>query len=572
MRFDTFGQAARHWGLRLLGALGAAWLVLPAHPAAAAGDVPIVVERYDALIPEGDVAAVLRGRFDEHLRAQMPGQVKPVPGRATWYRLRLVDEWLSPHEPVLVISDANDLTVHAFEPPDYAGAEYSVYRTDSAQGHARRVLVIPLPHGLQADAPILLRMDASTAVAHEMRVTDMESAQEQELTQARIDLTWPVLHMALLLAALVCLRVNRPRPWLLFMALMASIVLASAYKSGLGFEFWPSNLLAPLGIKANILTAMLVIIFALALTHELLELPHCAPRLAQACKVFMMPLALVAGACVLPLPAIYLLDAASLLLLLSMLLLWASGVVCWRRGQQGAAVFTLAWTPAVAIMTMRTVDLLAKMPTSPVFGWIQGISFAFASLGMLYLLTNARTGHARRCLGDRESHECDTLTGTLTRSATFGHLRTQFLEARLRRHALSIVFVELDPVVCARARPHGRSALDACLCALLPPIGAELRHNDVVGRYGDDCFLIVLPGADAVVAHGIAERIVRRVADLSVRCAADSLSLAVHVGTAAQDESMTTPDALIARIDCACMQGSHAPLGASAPSLVSTLF
>ena len=522
--------------------------VLPL-PAAEAG-VPIVVERYDAAIGSADAAAVMRGDYDDHLQPESAASVMPSHRSTNWYRVRLVDDWLSPHEPALVISEANDVVVHAYAPPDYAGAEYSVYRSDGSRGRARRVLIVPLMNGWRAATPLYLRMDSATATAHALSVTDMATAQEAELAQARYDIIWPVVQIALLLAALGVLRPWRRRIHLLFFAQTLGIAVATLYKSGVGFEYWPLSLLAPLGIKANAIAAAATTIAALALAREYLDLPRRSPRLALVNLVAAGLFALFAAACLLPLPwpDWRFVSTLAAMMLFGLGLVWFGGAASWLRGRRGAAYFVAGWTPVVLAMTVRMFCLVAQTP-SP--AWLtEALSPLFALLTLVLLHALA----LRMCsstVAAADTHERDVLTGALARSATFARLREAFLDARTRRRPLSILSIETSAALRERAQPHGRGAVDACLQAVMACLIEELRDEDVVGRHGDDRLLVVLPGIDHAGAQTIAQRVARRVADRTVRIGGEPVAIAIDVGAASLDEDVIAPDILIVRADAA---------------------
>ena len=86
---------------------------------------------------------------------------------------------------------------------------------------------------------------------------------------------------------------------------------------------------------------------------------------------------------------------------------------------------------------------------------------------------------------------------------------------RARGLPISVLFIDLDHFKQINDT-YGHAAGDACLAAIIPPIQAELRQSDVIGRYGGEEFVVILYGADAAAAHPIAERICRRVAELRI--------------------------------------------------------
>lgn len=511
--------------------------------------VPIVVERYDAAIGPRDAAAVLRGDFDEHLCAEAAATVTPSHRSTTWYRVRLADDWLSPHEPALVISEASDIVVHAYAPPDYADAEYSVYRSDGGRGRARHVLIVPLMNGWRAATPVYLRIDSATAAEHELSVTDMATAQETELAQARFDIVWPITQIAVLLAALAVLRPWRQRVHLLFFGQTLGIAIATLYKSGVGFEYWPLDLLAPLGIKANALTVAATTAMALLFVREFVDLPRRAPALARANVVVAGFLLLFAIACVLPLPWAdwLLMSTLATMMLFAMTLTWSSGIVGWLRGQRNAVFYVAGWTPASFAMILRTLSLLAQTP-SPT--WLTSIMPALFTLFTLVLLHGlALRSCASSGIVAIDTRERDALTGALSRSATFAHLREAFVDARSRHRPLSILSIETSAALRERAQPHGRGVVDACLQTVMACLDEELRGEDIVGRHGDDRLLVILPGIDLAGAQSIAQRVARRVAERTVHIGGECVGVATDVGVAGLEDDMVAPDALIARAD-----------------------
>lgn len=529
-----------------------------------AAGVPIVVERYEAAIGDAQLPQLLRGEFDDHLVAESPEKITPSHHGTTWYRLRLVRDWISPHAPVLAISDANDMIVRAYVPPDYAGAEYSIYHADNARGFARRILVVSLPSAWRSGTPVYLRIDSATAVEHEFVVTDTAAAQDEELAQMRRDTVWPVVQIALLLAALMFFNPLRDRTGALFLAQTFCIALATSYKSGLGFEYWPFNLLAPLGIRANALAADCVMMLALAFARRFLDLARHAPLLGRASFALTAVLAAFAAACILPvpLPNWLLMSLLAPVMWASMALLVACGIVCWRCGQRGAAMFVLAWTPITLVFSVRAAGLILQTASPTVLGGLQSLAFLVVSLGLLRALALRMVGgplarHSRAGVHDR-----DALTGAFNRSATFAHLRSEFVDARSKRRPLSVLSIEIDRELRERVGKHGRGAIDECMCAAMGPLIEELRGNDAIGRYGDDHFLVTLRGVDVDDARMIAQRIARRVGEVSVHVAGEAVRLKIHVGVAALGGDMMTPDALVSR---AAADGAAAAAGRSAP-------
>jgi diguanylate cyclase (GGDEF)-like protein len=111
--------------------------------------------------------------------------------------------------------------------------------------------------------------------------------------------------------------------------------------------------------------------------------------------------------------------------------------------------------------------------------------------------------------------QTDPLTGVLNRRSLIERLDAACLRARARNLPISVLFLDLDHFKLINDT-FSHAAGDACLAGIIPPIQAELRQSDVIGRYGGEEFVVILYGADAVAAHPIAERICRRVAEIRI--------------------------------------------------------
>jgi diguanylate cyclase (GGDEF)-like protein len=86
---------------------------------------------------------------------------------------------------------------------------------------------------------------------------------------------------------------------------------------------------------------------------------------------------------------------------------------------------------------------------------------------------------------------------------------------------------------------------------VIGPIAGELRQGDALGRYGGEEFLILLPGAGAADAEIVAERIRKRVQEMSMIVSGMRIGLTVSLGVAAVDTEVAIPDDLIERADAA---------------------
>jgi diguanylate cyclase (GGDEF)-like protein len=153
--------------------------------------------------------------------------------------------------------------------------------------------------------------------------------------------------------------------------------------------------------------------------------------------------------------------------------------------------------------------------------------------------------------------QTDPLTGVLNRRALVERLELACTRARTRGLPIALLFIDLDHFKQINDS-YGHPAGDACLAAIIPPIQAELRQSDVIGRYGGEEFVVILSSASATVAHVIAERIRERVASTLVAGFGLPIRLTCSIGVAASDTLNVWGENLIARADDAVYAAKRA--------------
>lgn len=114
--------------------------------------------------------------------------------------------------------------------------------------------------------------------------------------------------------------------------------------------------------------------------------------------------------------------------------------------------------------------------------------------------------HYRSMMALQQLSEHDALTGTLNRRSM--HDKAQhLLDATLQR-GLPATLVMVDADHFKRINDEfGHQTGDAVLCHLVSRIRQHMRSDDLLGRFGGEEFVLLLPGVDAREAEEIAERI-----------------------------------------------------------------
>lgn len=164
-----------------------------------------------------------------------------------------------------------------------------------------------------------------------------------------------------------------------------------------------------------------------------------------------------------------------------------------------------------------------------------------AALGSRQLLRRLR--HMEEEL--RQAALTDVLTGIANRRALFDRLTDEV--ERLRRYPdqpLSIILLDLDEFKAINDR-FGHATGDEVLVRVARTVLGVVRKTDVVGRYGGEEFLVILPNVGIVGARDVAERVRRAVEQLTWTQPGLRLTVSGGVSEASGEE----PDRLIDAAD-----------------------
>lgn len=126
----------------------------------------------------------------------------------------------------------------------------------------------------------------------------------------------------------------------------------------------------------------------------------------------------------------------------------------------------------------------------------------------------------------------DKLTGLYNRKYISEVLEVEFKRARALHSNFSLVLFDIDNFKIINDS-HGHDCGDYVLSTIGQQIRASgLRERDLVGRYGGEEFIIILPNSSAEQAFEVSERVRKKIADYKFIYESQNLSVTVSLGVA----------------------------------------
>ncbi len=151
----------------------------------------------------------------------------------------------------------------------------------------------------------------------------------------------------------------------------------------------------------------------------------------------------------------------------------------------------------------------------------------------------------------------DALTGQLNRRALFKTGEEEMRRADRFGHALSAIMFDIDRFKDVNDH-YGHAAGDRVLQQVAERCRRTIRHVDVLGRYGGDEFVVLLPEADRKLAKEIATRI-RGAASLApILTEAGMIPVSLSMGVAEAGRDTAEVGELLQKADRALYQSKQA--------------
>ena len=151
----------------------------------------------------------------------------------------------------------------------------------------------------------------------------------------------------------------------------------------------------------------------------------------------------------------------------------------------------------------------------------------------------------------------DSLTRLMNRATVDDFLRRELARSQREHSPLGVLLADIDHFKAVNDT-YGHAAGDNVIREISSRLVRGVRGYDVVGRYGGEEFLIVLPGCDTTGILERANSLTEAMRKQRFRIAAGMIAVTISIGAACSlDWEPTTPAALIHAADMALYRAKH---------------
>lgn len=515
---------------------------------AMAGASEVVLQPLAAESGAVQVSDMRSGALDDRLGPPAPPVIQGHRGVVSWWRITTAAPVGADSQPRLVLHSPFLNHVQAWVPGSADPAGHALYGVDADARYSHRALVVDLPQGIPAGEAVWLRVDGASSLQMPVSIESLDEVHRHDLGFV----AWRVFVLSVL-SVLVMLafafRVGTgDSSFAWFGAMLCFAVLYLVAISG-DLRLLPgAEAIFGSSTRANRVAGGLGVVCSNLFQRSYLDLRGKLPGVDRLLWVGTL-LAGVAGVGSTVGDATWLGLFGNIGLLLSAALLLVGSTMLALRGDRAGRVVMASWLPLMVFTTLMATELMGLWAGPR---WlVQGLAGSFALAGLL--LTIGLADKLMELRRDRDHASAlaraDDLTGMLNRKGVEHELRRIVQAAGSDAAPVSIAFVDVDNFKAINDA-HGHSIGDQCLRIVSQRIRGQLRGDEIIGRYGGDEFLVVLPGTGLEAALAAARRVLESVNSrpLAINELRLDGSLSIGVAEFVRGE---TAEALVERADAA---------------------
>ena len=490
---------------RLVG-WGSFWLflLLYAWPALAlAGHTVVVHELRGVDAGQVDVETLRSGRMDGRLAALDAPAIQVRGGEVGWWRVTTTAPVPGDDHPQLVLRSPFLNRVQAWLPGRDAPVHAALYGADADPSHAHRALVLDLPRGVPHGEAVWLRVEAGSGLGMAVAIEPLAQVRRDDL--AFVAWRTMVLSVLVLLALLAFVfRVGTGESSFAWFGGMLCFAVLYLVAVGGDARWLPGAEQVFGNVRTNVVVGGLGVVCSNLFQRSYLDLPGRLPRVDRLLWIGTALAALCSTGALVH-SASWQTLAGNLGLVLSAALLLVGSTVLALRGDRAGRVVMASWLPLMVFTTLMPAQTMGLW-SGP--SWLsEGLAGSFALASLLLAI-----GLADKLLELRRDRDqasalavADKLTGLLNRTGIEVELRQALQVATASGGTVSIAFVDLDNFKPVNDE-YGHGVGDECLRIVSQRVRNQLRDGDLIGRYGGDEFLVVLPATPLAEAMAVAER------------------------------------------------------------------
>lgn len=151
----------------------------------------------------------------------------------------------------------------------------------------------------------------------------------------------------------------------------------------------------------------------------------------------------------------------------------------------------------------------------------------------------------------------DSLTGVHTRRSFFEQFAQEFRRSQRYKSPLMLIMLDIDHFKKVNDN-FGHSAGDEVLRLVARLLRENTRACDIVGRYGGEEFVILLPETELKDGRMIAQRLCEQVASMTIESMRGNVRATVSIGVAELNEETADLESLLEQADAAMYRAKRA--------------